>query len=170
MTTEQAVALGRRMMACEGFEWPEGLRSIRVEGGLVRFGIVLMAADGMALWRDDGQWWVPLDSVTPDPRDPGTVGHALAMMRKALGQPSAHIQPLSSRYGPYCSPERYALVIGMKIRALDRPTEAGALVEGWEQAKGLRDMFARHPIESHPDACQGCYLPAESCHCAKVGS
>lgn len=103
MTITEALALGRRMMACGGAKWQwRQWRAIHDVGDAYQFGIVLEVDDGMALWRADGSWgdapgWVPLDSVTPDPRDPGVVGHALAMMRAAADRPLVCICPIGSR-------------------------------------------------------------------------
>lgn len=84
-------AIGRRFVACPGFEWAQ-MRVLRAPYS--PSGIVLEFDDGMALFRADGDWgaapgWVSIDTVIPDARDPGTLGHLLSQARSAHGYPFA---------------------------------------------------------------------------------
>ncbi len=89
MTDIEWIELGRRVMACDGYKPKRGmagwsytpdtlLQFIKHYGADVR-----EVAEPRCLW--DGRGYdVPF---TPDLRDPGTLGHCLAMMRKALMRP-----------------------------------------------------------------------------------
>lgn len=89
MTTNEALALGRRMMTCEGFEWRPGMAAIRADGEGPRHGrriVVGREVEGRLLISAAGLVAeLPASQYVPDPRDPGTVGHALAMMREVTG-------------------------------------------------------------------------------------
>lgn len=117
MTVEQAIDLGRRMMACEGFEWRAGMRHF---GGIV----------------SEGEWMhrrVPAAQV-PDPRDPGTVGHALAMMRAladGIGTGIPHCVPNpQNRYELSTRPAWGVMACGTPLGLGD--TEAEAVINAWE--------------------------------------
>lgn len=133
MTTEQAIALGCRMMACKGFEprrgmfgWsypPEQLAMI-----IERFGAGARAAAEPRCLFGANRAFDEASRFTPDPRDPGTMGHALAMMREAVGD-----SPPACVIGQW-----RPAVIGLPHRVvwdccgLEAPTEAEALINAWE--------------------------------------
>ena len=130
MTINEALALGRRMMACKGFEWRPGMHALPSfghAGGVV----VEVERDGFLLFHGhgEGQEMVdmePADRLVPDPRDPGVVGHALAMMRAAYDD------------GSLCPTNRvrqnvwHIFGTGRGHPFHESPTEVEVIVNAWE--------------------------------------
>lgn len=78
MRAAEALALGRRVMACRGFRWIAGMLATG-PGGPVR---VEWIVDG----SPDAECGMPSGGV-PDLRDPATAGLLPALVREALKEP-----------------------------------------------------------------------------------
>ena len=76
---EKWIALGRKAMACEGFGWHGGMCAGRSGWSWLVINTDVAVGGGTELWLDDHDGWVDADDHWPDLRDPGTVGHCLAM-------------------------------------------------------------------------------------------
>jgi hypothetical protein len=76
MTEADWKTLGERAVRCQGWRWSYGMKRL-------------------------GDWWIedsggddparPEPSWIPDLRDPGTVGHTLALVRESLADPSVSV-------------------------------------------------------------------------------
>lgn len=127
--------LGARAMACEGFEWHAGMRIMdppkNASPALARAEALddLGAQWGQLVHAHDDcgeEKWVNLLAQVPDLRDPGTLGHCIAMMRKAVNHESA--SAVANAYG-----DGYGWQVNAKReiwQAAD--TEAEAIVNAWE--------------------------------------
>jgi len=143
MTDEQAEALGRRLLACDGFRWMPGMLARHAHTGPIR---VLCDQDGENYAEitvgpgPDGnemqrpyEWGVvgrfPASGAFPcwpDMRDPATLGCALALVRERHGGscccvPAGHEWDVDDG-------------LGDSILNDPEPTEAEALVAAMEAA------------------------------------
>lgn len=145
MTTEQAIELGRRMMACKGFEWRPGMVPLQGSGLVPGATAVVVGLSPsrvsvrVAGVRSDGNpchEWMPGSPwlTVPDIRDPGTVGHALAMMRAladGIGTGIPHCVPNpQNRYELSTRPAWGVMACGTPLGLGD--TEAEAVINAWE--------------------------------------
>ena len=140
--TPEMIALARRLVACKHWpkQWVPGARG-RANGGrgyTIRIGDqasesdypLVYIADGDNLSDCDGlEAWLEHDAL-PDLTDPATLGCLLALVRKALDCPEAHV---------YYAPNTDLWVVrwghaGRGILTVDAATEAKALVAALEAA------------------------------------
>ena len=128
--TEAQTALARRAVACEGWRWMPGMRTL----------------GNMRVIHDPYRWpdrpcairegtWVdtavprPLGDDLPDLTDPATVGCLLALVREAWSEPRTAVVPLSG--------DRWGVAIPNVLRQSPThkgATEAEALVAALESA------------------------------------
>lgn len=114
--------LGRRMKACKGFEWRRGMHFM--PSPTTGMSILISDSNLVMLERSDPSM------NPPDLCDPGTVGHALAMMREALGdqtmRPECYRMAGELRWGVFGEDSEGAPIAG------HYPTEAEAIIKAWE--------------------------------------
>jgi hypothetical protein len=139
LAPEQALALGRRMMACRGFRWIRGMTD--AEGRL----IVDDERRGETICSRRGTFDVLPANAVPDLRDPATASLLPMLVREALGiedlaprvlseptkdaPPDGWDVPVRTGWGfsPRTAKERYiAAVVGLQ------PTEVEAWLAAWE--------------------------------------
>lgn len=127
------INLGALAMACKGYEPKRGMWGWRLGPDDIMRAIERIGPDvfiGHTMWTGMEIHTTAAD-FTPDLRDPGTLGHCLAMMRSALG-------PDTWRW-----PEPFTRSTGelhWRVRSADGvdvvtcPTEADAVVAAWGAA------------------------------------
>lgn len=136
MSIEEALALGRRMMACKGFEWRAEMAALWLGaserawfavGCVDEEGLLPLAGAASAIRGRASEW-------VPNPRDPGVVGHALAMMRTladGVGTGIPHCVPNpQSRYDLKTRPPWGVMSCGTPLGVGD--SEVEAIVAAWE--------------------------------------
>jgi len=128
MTDEQAEALGRRLVACEGFRWMPGML-IRDGDDLRRlFGPDTEVPSTLYMWQIAGSWGLERveGACWPDLRDPATLGCVLALVRKEHSPACA------------CAPDGWQWYVdngyGECVHEEPEDTEAEALVAALEAA------------------------------------
>ena len=142
MTTEQAIELGRRMVVCKGFEWRAGMVPLYIPATVERLltSAPVVSAVYPRLGAIETTYRSGVTSLrdarlfTPDLRDPGTVGHALAMMRAladGIGTGIPHCVPNpQNRYELSTRPAWGVMACGTPLGLGD--TEAEAVINAWE--------------------------------------
>ena len=83
MTDEEAIALGKRVVACKGFRPMRGMLDMQCR-----------TWDSSLLWR----WHNEVD--VPDFRDAATLGCLLALVREAWGDLGMFVRPRGSKMRP----------------------------------------------------------------------
>ena len=125
MTDDQAMELGRRVVACAGFRWCAGMRALYPDDDGPRWTQRVVADD------EGNGVLAPGPSAVPDLRDPGTVGGLLALVREAWGDP---LWVTYTVYDPEAKAYRWAAhgrgggLLTSNGAALANGTEAEALV------------------------------------------
>jgi hypothetical protein len=114
MTEEEATALGKRLVACNGFKPMRGMLDMHGR-----------TWDASLLWR----WNSAVD--VPDLRDPATLGCVLALVREAWDDPSLSV--LFDHDGCKWRVGRWE-DDGLALRCRCADTEAHALVAALEAA------------------------------------
>jgi len=136
--TDEQTALARRAVACRGFRWMPGMRTLNA----------MRVVHDPDLWPDrpcalrEGCWIDtapprPLNDDLPDLTDPATMGCLLALVREAWRCPSAHPMPWGhTKFRP--EPTGWSMMLGaddtLPNATLSAPTEAEALVAALEAA------------------------------------
>ena len=113
MTDEEAIALGKRVVACKGFRPMRGMLDMQGR-----------TWDSSLLWR----WHNEVD--VPDLRDPATLGCLLALVREAWDDPQAFV----GWFDPHWKVIRCRTESLIGFLAGRGATEAEALVAAWEAA------------------------------------
>ena len=108
MTDDEAIALGKRVVACKGFRPMRGMLDMQGR-----------TWDSSLLWR----WHNEVD--VPDLRDPATLGCLLALVRKAHGQ---------TTLSPVSGGKRRWFLADYGTTALQGESEAELLVAALEAA------------------------------------
>ena len=108
MTDDEAIALGKRVVACKGFRPMRGMLDMQGR-----------TWDSSLLWR----WHNEVD--VPDLRDPATLGCLLALVRKAHGQ---------TTLSPVSGGKRRWVLADYGTTALQGESEAELLVAALEAA------------------------------------
>lgn len=156
MTNEQAMELGKRLVACPGFRWMPGML---VLGASHRSRIVDAGEAHALVWVKDphtqGCPWdpEPLEDEYPDAvpnlNDPATLGCLLELVREAWGE-WAHLVPFKTNtldeatgelvpalwwaLASLDEPEGICVDLGGEYQFLAGPTQAEALVAALEAA------------------------------------
>ncbi len=77
--TDEQIALSRRAVACKGWRWMPGMRTVRDDGHGFHIGCTVAASKVKPEWL-------------PDLQDPATLGCLLALVREAWRCPTAHVR------------------------------------------------------------------------------
>ncbi len=85
--TDEMIALGRRAVACRGFRWMPGMRTVRDDGHGFHIGCTVAASKIKPEWL-------------PDLSDPATAGALLALVREAHGDPVLFARLRGARVRP----------------------------------------------------------------------
>jgi len=97
--TEAQVGLAKRALACRGWRWMPGMRTINGRRLAVVFGASRTAAVLCDLRDDANSDTEELQGELPDLNDPATVGCLLALVREAWGMPTGITVTYSSDEG-----------------------------------------------------------------------
>jgi len=137
--TDAVIELAKRAVACKGWRWMPGMRTVYMEGGCdYEPGQAFRRTDWLECvepykeqrdFHNGNIWYGARDDGLPDLSDPATLGCLLALVRKAWGDPRA-----STNASPYG--DGGWAVMGSKARrfyAWGR-SEAEALVAALESA------------------------------------
>jgi hypothetical protein len=92
MTQEQMIELARRAVACKGWRWMPGMRTINGRRLAVVFGESRTAAVLCDLRDDANSDTEELQGELPDLTDPATLGCLLSLVREAWGDPRAYMR------------------------------------------------------------------------------
>jgi hypothetical protein len=95
--TDEMIGLGRRAVACKGWRWMPGMRTVYMEGGYdYEPGQAFRRTDWLECvepykepryFHNGNIWYGARDDGLPDFSDPATLGCLLALVRKAWGDP-----------------------------------------------------------------------------------
>ena len=123
--SHQLQALARRAVACKGWRWMPGMRT--VERGTKLQHTHRLGDARRANWPEEYDWPHSLGLCLPDLADPATLGCLLALVREAWSFPHAHCYTVGAR--------RWAVSINGGSEFLGVwSTEAEALVVALEAA------------------------------------
>ena len=141
--TDEMIGLGRRAVACKGWRWMPGMRTVYMEGGCdYEPGQAFRRTDWLECvepykepryFHNGNIWYGARDDGLPDLSDPATLGCLLALVRKAWGGDFERVwlewYPPLSRWGI-----QGANAGAWSILLASGPNEAGALVAALESA------------------------------------
>jgi hypothetical protein len=129
--TEVQVGLAKRAVACKGWRWMPGMRTINGRRLAVVFGASRTAAVLCDLRDDANSDTEELQGELPDLNDPATVGCLLALVREAWGDSEMHMA-LGAKGWVWLTGESRAYDVVIPINAGE--TEDEALVAALEAA------------------------------------